>query len=227
MPSTTYYALLNPKLVRREIDVVVHGDDQYVDGDKNRALYVAGQARQAPVAFQDELDLHGDLLDLLAMGNCLARLTPRGEVTATNGTPALYICAAGWRVTGWESPDAFLGPQARHIRNLLTKFADIDGPAEDRYDTAIDAQYNGSGWTAQKHVDAARAALEREGADGIFWGELAAPCNMGGELIALAARDLIGTVRGWTWDAYATLVEPWRAAFGEGPHPQDKFRIAR
>lgn len=223
MAPTTYYALLNPDVgrdvvVRDDIENLTHGDT-----DSMPRVAVVSQPRQAPMT------IHGDLLDLLAMGACLARLTPQGEVKTTTLTPTtLHTCAAGWRVTGWENLDAFLGPQAQQIRNMVAKIGDLeDGPVADAYDTAINAQYDDSGWTARRHVHAARKALEAAGGDGMFWAEFAAPCNVGGEFIAVAARDLIHTVPGWTWDAYATLVEPWRAAFGEGPHPQDKFRIAR
>ncbi|KLI09391.1 MULTISPECIES: hypothetical protein [Mycobacteriaceae] len=46
-------------------------------------------------------------------------------------------------------------------------------------------------------------------------------CSHGDEYVAIAARDLIGTVPDWTWDAYELIARPYAQATGRKLHPDD------
>jgi hypothetical protein len=64
------------------------------------------------------------------------------------------------------------------------------------------------------------AALDVAGADGFWWSSVGG-CEYGTEIIALAARDLIGTTAAWTQEAYDLLTRPWAEASGQPAHPAD------
>ncbi|WP_242884094.1 hypothetical protein [Actinomadura litoris] len=146
----------------------------------------------------------------------LAQVAPRTWAVRENA--GRYSCADGWVVTAHLPIAEILGPQAEQLIVLAAamKTAPTHGPTALRYDhhrTAMDTAY----------LDAALAALEAIGADVQWWRSQAA-CADGGELVALAARDLIGTVPGWTTTAYRALITPWVTTHGAGrwPHPNDQ-----
>lgn len=66
-------------------------------------------------------------------------------------------------------------------------------------------------------VDAAKQSLTTVGRNTWFPGS----CCHGDEYVAIAARDLIGTVAGWTWDAYERVARPYAQATGRKLHPED------
>lgn len=202
-----FYALLDP--------AAAGGCGHLADGEE---LHVTSQPRQLPMTCAAKKGL----LHLLAQGDCLARLEPRGPVAAGEA-PHLHTSPAGWTIVGWEPVDPVLGPQAEQLRGVMSTFDQLRGndAVAMAYTGAINAQWAGPDWLPQIHADAARAALEAAGCAGFWWAAFAAPCFMGGELLAVAARDLIGTVPGWTWAAYTELVKPWQTALERWPHPDD------
>lgn len=66
-------------------------------------------------------------------------------------------------------------------------------------------------------IDAAKQALKAAGRNGHFPGS----CCHGDDYIAIAARDLIDTVPGWTWEAYERVAHPYARATGQKLHPED------
>lgn len=220
-----FYALLNPAEVcgtHLQVRIDDHGDQRHGD----QILYVAAQARRLPLTAAMHLsDDQAGLAALLASGARVARLQPAGAVfPADPDQPYLRICAAGWHVTGWTSLDPVLGPQAVQLRAMAGPLREIvedpHGALAVTYDQAINRLYerDPSMWlgTASR---AARNALTAAGVDGWWWEHADAACCIGNELLATAARDLIGTAPGWSWTGYATLTEPYRAATGDWPHP--------
>lgn len=148
----------------------------------------------------------------------LIRVEPIGDVEGPDDYDRTYYAAGRWTVTGIEaSVDAVLGPQATRIREVVALAEDaLTGDTDPRaevYCEAVNSSYDDT----QPHEAAAEAALENAGASGFYW----TGCEYGGELLALAARDLIGTVPGWTQEAYDALTEPWRIAMGGQVHPDD------
>ncbi|MGH3377655.1 MAG: hypothetical protein ACRDS0_03835 [Pseudonocardiaceae bacterium] len=147
----------------------------------------------------------------------LVRVEPVGDVTEYDGW---FTADGGWTVTGVEvSVDPVLGPQATRIREVvalaeeaLTGWTDTD-PVSAAYCAAVNERYD----DVQPHVEAAEAALKEIGADGFYW----TGCAYGWELLALAARDLMGTTTEWTQEAYDALTEPWRLVMGLPVHPED------
>ena len=167
---TTYYALLDPAAAGAALDVVIKDDGrQYLT--TGAELNVASQPRNLripPVT----------LLDLLARGDSLAKLDPRGDITTHDGG---HTCEAGWTITRRGQLDPVLGPQATQLRNIIAWAGELHGssPAALAYDDAINSQWDGPDWTPQPHADAARTALDQAGADGWWWAERAPNCNMG------------------------------------------------
>ncbi|WP_019632683.1 hypothetical protein [Actinomadura atramentaria] len=133
-----------------------------------------------------------------------------------------YRCPAGWLVVRRMDCDRFLGPQHAQIRSAIRRTihhdSDQDWPDAARTVPRTDTT---------EHADAARNALDAlSGTRGAGQWWLDQPGLTGGhELIALAARDLIGTVPGWTRDAYRALTTPYRTAYGTWPHPHDTDHI--
>lgn len=66
-------------------------------------------------------------------------------------------------------------------------------------------------------VEAAKKALTAAGRHTWFPGS----CCYGEQYLAIAARDLIGTVPGWTWHAYELVARPFALATGRKLHPDD------
>jgi hypothetical protein len=146
---------------------------------------------------------------------------PAGPVTPDG--PGRWSCAAGWTVTGASADLApLLGPQAPAILSVLALAEEAltdPGPsaAWDAYMIASGAVYTG----AAAADAAARRALAQAGADAAWWDTI----GNGPEILALAARDLIGTAAGWTQAAYDLLTRPWAEAFGPA-HPGDRATTA-
>jgi len=223
MQHISFYAILNPATAGPVLDVEIDLGEQLLRGDDGilETLSVTSEPRRLPLPYD------ADMLDVLDWGDCLARLTPRGPVRTHPDGPHRHICNNGWTITGWESPDPVFGPQAPQLRALMAELDELDGdgPVADAYADTADARFGDyDQWLPQPHADAARAALAAAGIDGQWWAETADPCTMRGELLAVAARDLLGTADGWDWDAYTALLAPWRTAVGRWPHPHDARR---
>ena len=181
--------------------------------------YVTADPRTLPVV--DITDGRYETATELVQSTSLAliRVEPVGAVTGPDEYRC-YTATGGWTLVAVEpSIDAVLGPQAQRIREVvalaekkLTGCYDTD-PVSAGYCDAVNSRYDDT----RPHVDAAEAALRAVGADGIYW----TGCEYGWELLALAARDLIGTTPGWTQEAYDALTEPWRLAMGLPAHLDD------
>ena len=183
----------------------------------------AADPRKIPAS--DYLD-EAYIPDLLG-SHCLLLLDPLGDTA--DDEDGLTECPDGWTITATVPVDAMFGPQAAAIVaaiDLAERALCGDTMAVgDRYVAAIDEQYpDGGAWTAQSAADAAQAALDAAGADGLLWAK-GFSCAYGQEMLALAARDLIGTVPGWTQEAYDLLTAPWVAAFGRAAHSDDKIAV--
>lgn len=170
----------------------------------------------------------------------IARLTPTGPVTPQmwwdgedGETPhAYYVQAPGWTVQAIDSLAGLLGPHAAHLTTAVHDAAWLDGldgespydedPHRAAYDKAINAMWERHGTAGVYGMQwATEHALNVRGADGWWWAQGCGSCTTGAEITALAARDLIDTVPGWTTRAYEALTAPWWAAFGHGIHPDD------
>jgi hypothetical protein len=171
-------------------------------------------------------DAHDVILPLLHPAYAIATLEPLGPVALN--ADELLECADGWTVAELDGDlSAMFGPQATQIRAVVAEaervlIGDGDGEIARKYAAAIDAVYD-HGYPEAEQT--ACEALDGIGADGDWWSEVGA-CAYGGEVKALAARDLIGTIPGWTQEAYDLLTGPWVAAFGRPVHPDDKMPAA-
>ncbi len=204
LTMTTYYTLTDQ----------TPGTTLNIEGN----VFVVTDPRKMPIS---DFDAFPNGLDLIL--NCvlrLARVTPTGTAKPFEDEPQFYDAEA-WTVDALESINGVLGPQAHLIIPAL-RLADetLRGDPEanaaaSSYYQATDAQYDTPNWLIQEEFDAAAEALSHYGADGFWWTNEVRTCTYGTELVALAARDLIGTVDGWTREAFDELVKPWRAAFGE------------
>jgi hypothetical protein len=163
-------------------------------------------------------------------GLTLVRVGPIGNVTGPDEFGGV-TADGGWTVTGIEpSTNGVLGPQAERIREVVALAEDVlngigSDPREEAYTEAVNAHYpfgDPGDPDVQPHLDAAEAALKAVGADGFYW----TGCVYGWELLALAARDLIGTTSEWTQEAYDALTEPWRLVMRTPVHPDDKAPVA-
>jgi hypothetical protein len=157
----------------------------------------------------------------------LLRLRPAGAVTESSGDRGRYECLAGWAVTAADDLSPVLGPQAAQILAVITRaeqaIAAGGGPDWDAYVDATD-DIGRDDDTAEAFAaadTAARTALAVIGADSWFWATLVGTGAYGPEILALAARDLIGCAPGWTRAAYDLLTRPWSQAFGVA-HPGDR-----
>lgn len=204
----TYYTLTSAGIGERAIETEYH------------ELLVTADPRQLPLTEIGKLrDL--DAAELVGATEPhyeqlrLATVTPVGEVRPSDYEPCLD--ADGWLVATHEPIDAVLGPQAADLIAAITKMNAVYGIDDDvtkTYDEAVEAQYGEGPWIAQGAADAAQDALDEAGADGHWWAARAFGCCWGEEMLALAARDLLGTLPGWDQAAYDLLVAPWRTAFG-------------
>lgn len=193
-----------------------------IGADNPEETYVTADPRRLPVDVMTDGQCQTAMELVQSTDLALVRVEPIGEVTepvADVTAPIEYRCftaTGGWTVTGIEaSTDAVLGPQATRIREVVALAEDaLRGDADPRAHVYADAVNT----TWSPSIDEpAEAALKSIGADGMYW----TACEYGGELLALAARDLIGTVPGWTREAYDALTEPWRIAMALPAHPDD------
>jgi hypothetical protein len=191
---------------------------RHPDGDPY--LITTGPRRLVPSEVIGE-DPHHVLIPLLSTAYCIATLEPKGPVTLNDDD--LPECADGWKVASLSGDLApMTGPQAAQIRAVVAEAERVlignwDGAQAVAYAQAIDAVYD-HGYPQAEQL--ACEALDAIGADGFWWSGIGA-CAYGGEVKALAARDLIGTIPGWTQEAYDLLTGPWAAAFGRPAHPDD------
>ncbi len=191
------------------------------DGDGYDTSYITDDPRRLnPIEiFDDDPDGHETATDLVQNTTvALIRVEPVGDASADGH---LYTADA-WTVAGVESSiDPVLGPQASRIRDVVALAEQVLRGDEDPralvYAKAVNERYEAT----KQHEKAAEAALSAISADGIYW----TGCEYGWELLALAARDLIGTTPGWTQEAYDALTEPWRLAMGLPAHPEDKAPV--
>ena len=186
--------------------------------------YVTVLARSLPVSDACE---DPDFPEVLTACQ-VAVLLPLGSVNdgpwADDDGP---VCEDGWRIESLSALDPVLGPQSAFLLTAISAaerhLTGEDGPAL-AYGAAVNAQYCGEGWIADAAANAAAAALDAIGADGFWWRQCFS-CQYGPEMLALAARDLIGTVPGWDRAAYDLLSAPWAAALGP-IHPDDAQAVA-
>lgn len=172
----------------------------------DRALPAVGDPRRLPIG-ELVFDHHfGNRVGVLALleGTATARLLQVRDRGAD-----------GWEVTGDAPLDGLLGPQADEITAVARIAADrLRGDTEASPEAA---RYYQAAYDAREAMDtaldAALDALEAAGADAWWW-STAVTCAYGHELVAVAARDLIGTIPQWTQTAYDTLTAPWLAAAG-------------
>jgi nucleotide-binding universal stress UspA family protein len=178
-----------------------------------------------------EVLTHDPEQGLLGHGAQLLRLHPDGTATQNPADPDGFECLSGWTVTAASSDLApVLGPQAPQILAVIARAEQAitagGGPDWDTYVDTTDAA-GGDDDTAEAFAAAdaaARKALADVGADSWFWSTIGAGAY-GPEILALAARDLIGQAPGWTRAAYDLLTRPWSAAFGPA-HPDDPVPAA-
>lgn len=166
--------------------------------------------------------------EVLAGALHLLTLTPAGRVKEKRGTRFVY-CPAGWTIRTVAPPAAALGPQAPQLLHAMRTAERVlagerDSTAATTYKTALDALYDDPTVRVAVLADRASTALDTAGADGFWWDRIAFPCGYGLEMLALAARDLIGTVPGWDRAAYDALTYAWSVAFGP-IHPGDKDTV--
>ena len=161
-------------------------------------------------------------------------MTPLGPVTAD--AAGFAACTDGWAVTG-RSHDLspVTGPQHAAIVSLITDAATLfTSPGERSLQAAREYARRISGMYATPQAQrawegamlAAVAALDAAGADGFWWSTVGG-CGYGTEVIALAARDLIGTTDAWRQEAYDLLTRPWTETSGQPAHPADIVPLQR
>lgn len=205
--TRTYITLLEP------------GDDDSVGAIVDQDPIAVTDPRMLPL--NDLLMGDPQPMEILIGGNSghkLVTVVPlSGPVECDNGA-AVWYEAPCWRVTGTAPWTAVFGPQGEEVIAALNLAAPMlrgtfgaEPPAVRYYDLA--------GKTRTQMAEALQSALdalEKVGADRAWWGEGAWSCSLyGPELVAIAARDLIGAVPGWTEAAHDILTAPYRAAFGD------------
>lgn len=218
-----YYTLVDPA---RELDDLLPGRD-----DEGDPLLVTHTPRQLMPSWHPNVLIcdttPGQLLSQPELAFRIAQVTHESTVVTTaRGDVADVVVAEAeqWRVAEFAALDPFFGPQAGPLRAMLHAAETVlhnspDAPQSRRYFDALAQQHAGGWWLLHEQAAAAREALEIAGADGHWWAS-GAGFGTGAELLALAARDLIGTTTSWTGAAYDALVQPWRHVFGP-LHPDD------
>ncbi|PRX92032.1 hypothetical protein [Allonocardiopsis opalescens] len=207
------------------------GDTIPDDGEWSPAAVYTDDPRKLEAS--ELLGGDGDLVDIVngVVHPQILRVTPTGPVRLhsdyyknTDGAPEFgdLLEAERWTVAAVEPLAALLGPQADHITAAIRLgFPAIDGdsPTALAYAAAVDHHWERVGAPAVHDAEeAARIALRHAGVDDYWWAH--SGCVGGSELMALAARDLIGSTPAWTQDAYDLLTSPWRASVGP-LHPDD------
>ncbi|WP_367139524.1 hypothetical protein [Saccharothrix sp. HUAS TT1] len=139
--------------------------------------------------------------------------------------PATPLGASGgWRITGFL-PDLapLLGPQAERIVDLVRQRQAGKGH-HPFYRRVLDVEWEelGAGY-ATALLDTAVRALHARGLPGGWWASNLPATEWNLEVVALAARDLIGSVMSvprWNQDAYDDMTRAWWMPFGP-LHPDD------
>lgn len=211
-----------------------------VDGE-HRPNFAVRKPRAVPIS--DALDdrVPDGLVDIINSAEPavrVARVTPRGDVRPHRsmwGDQDVAIAddveleaEGGWTVEAIESLPTIFGPQgelilatARHAAATLDSESDEGTERYNAYVTEQERQHEPPDSEALEAAQAAAEnALNEVGADGYWW-TYAGGCVWGNEILALAARDLFGTVRGWDQDAYDLLTTPWRRTLSHRLHPED------
>ena len=165
---------------------------------------------------------------LLGRAHQLVTVAPLGPVTST--AAGFAACADGWAETARSNDlGPVTGPQHAAIVSLITDAGTLfTSPGEHSLRAAGEYALRISGMYATPQARqawegamlVAVAALDVAGADGFWWSSVGG-CEYGTEIIALAARDLIGTTAAWTQEAYELLTRPWAEASGQPAHPAD------
>jgi hypothetical protein len=166
----------------------------------------------------------------------LAQVTPNGDVQphtefydpgdaeVDDRTP--LGADGGWTVVTFAPLATLLGPQGDLIITAVQEGIRVldeeeGGVVAEAYVAASNAQHDNPGTTAlHAAAYAAEQALSEAGADGYWWAN-AIGCTWGNEILALAARDLIGATPQWTQAAYDLLTLPWRTAISHPLHSGD------
>jgi len=129
-----------------------------------------------------------------------------------------------WLVSEELPIGQLLGPQAEEIYRVVRNLEglhehpwDSEVRSEDEWERLSELYENADEDYAREHAvmaaaDAAIAALHLVG-DRNGW-EYLGSCQHGCEYAAIAARDLIGTVPGWTQQAYDLVMARYRRTFG-------------
>jgi hypothetical protein len=127
----------------------------------------------------------------------------------------------GWEVKEILPLHTLYGPQGKRIIEVVEKLEDF--AAADELDTRWSYEFDITTYNEPIRYAALAAldALQKAGADVNWWADQSFYDGWGAEVIALAARDLIDTVPGWTVAAYVMIARPYRAAFRELLHPDD------
>jgi hypothetical protein len=220
--ATVYYTL-----VRKELAEVGEVARAFVEERRgpyittevgSEEVWVGTDPRRLPL-----LDITGDYCspDELNADWRLVTLTPTGPVGQDEEG---HQTADEWRIATVEDNRLVLGPQADLLiaagqvgeEKLNTGLFEA-GSAEEVFDAAVNAQYEGDARERRRDVE---EALERalDGGSVLWLGNDV----YGLPLAGLAARDLIGTVDGWDQDAYDFATKPWLEALGP-IHPDDQL----
>ncbi|MGP4027171.1 hypothetical protein [Actinomadura sp. 3N407] len=168
------------------------------------------------------LDVEPPMLEETITGKTVVKLVtvePLTGPTECGNGEAVWFEAPSWRVTGDASWQGVFGPQGEQVIEATTLCAeklhgefDADGDdPEDRYYNLVEDTLDEMNDAQERAFD----ALAKEGADRFWWSTYAFACTFGHEIVAIAARDLIDTVDGWTAEAHDLLTAPYRAAFGD------------
>lgn len=211
---TSYYALTVPATRTGEVLTAAPDGGQLDVATAPRSLRLGNQSLGAVLGESDRLRV--------------ASLAPRGSVVVERHAVdrCSVVCDDGWAVQYLDGVADLVGPQFAQLRTLAARIdalLDIpEDPDAEAYDKAARAQDKRVGM----YLNAATVALCKAGADGSWWAAADAYLDTpdgytyGTNLIALAARDLIGTTEGWNQAAYDVLTWPWRTAVG-ALHPDD------
>jgi hypothetical protein len=129
----------------------------------------------------------------------------------------------GWLVRSVEPLETILGPQGEQITAAVRDAAGVvEGGADPEIADAYQAALAAVDDRHLRHASAgAEIALTQCGVDSGWWISCLSD-RWGGAILALAARDLLGTTPHWTQAEYDTLTTPWRTVFPAPLHPQDR-----
>lgn len=219
----TYYALIFDNTTNV-------GDTIPNTGADDRPTPVVTDPRAFELAdILDVRDLRVNITDIVSSETIrIAQVAPLGEVRPhqglyTDGTeivPGLMLEAVGgWRVETFMPNYTVLGDHGERAMQVLTALenaASTDGYRMTQYRVILEGGFD------LIHADYAIQALRTVGADSYWWENCTGSDKFGFAVVALAARDLIGTVEGWDQAAYDAIATPYRVAFGEPLHPEDR-----